>query len=77
MTKICELCKRPWNRCQGHGRLTTAVTIETVPCELCEAPTPMTATKLCDRCWELYKRISANVELSRKILQDIDDKEFA
>lgn len=41
---------------------------ETVRCELCGAHTPMTATKRCDRCWELETRIESDPVLARKIL---------
>jgi hypothetical protein len=41
---------------------------KTVPCRLCGAATRMESTKLCDRCWELEKRIHANPEVARKIL---------
>lgn len=40
----------------------------TVPCGLCERPTIMTATKRCDRCWELETRIRMNPELAKQIL---------
>lgn len=39
-----------------------------VPCELCKAPTLMTATKRCDRCWELEKRIQNAPGLTLRIL---------
>lgn len=29
----------------------------TVPCRLCDDETDMTGTKLCDRCWELERRL--------------------
>jgi hypothetical protein len=29
----------------------------TVPCQICGAQTPMLATKLCDWCWELDRRL--------------------
>jgi hypothetical protein len=44
----------------------------TVPCELCGTPTPMTVTKRCDRCWELEKRITADPELAKKIIAKVD-----
>lgn len=41
----------------------------TVPCRLCGTSTQMRATKLCDNCWELDRRISlANVEVVERIL---------
>ena len=45
---------------------------ETVPCEPCGTPTPMTGTKRCNGCWELERRICMDPELARKILQDYD-----
>lgn len=46
--------------------------VETVPCGLCGTPTQMTATKRCDGCWEIERRIQANPELARKILAAIE-----
>lgn len=43
-----------------------------VPCRICGTATPMTGTKLCDRCWELDGRIKAAPDLARKILAAID-----
>lgn len=40
-------------------------------CRLCNAPTQMTATRLCDRCWELRSRIERDPELARKILNEL------
>jgi hypothetical protein len=40
----------------------------TVPCTLCGTPTPMTATKLCTRCWELSRRIRRDPELARQLV---------
>jgi hypothetical protein len=44
----------------------------TVPCELCNTPTPMLGTKRCDRCWELEGRIHGDPELARRILAKYD-----
>lgn len=43
----------------------------TVPCRLCEKPTSMTGTRLCDRCWELERRIFADPVLAKKILDQL------
>jgi hypothetical protein len=45
----------------------------TVPCTLCSTPTPMTATKLCTRCWELSRRIRRDPELAASILLSLPD----
>lgn len=45
--------------------------LPTVPCRLCDKPTIMTGTKLCDRCWELESRIYHNPELAQKILTNL------
>jgi len=42
-----------------------------IPCSLCAQPTAMEGTKLCDRCWELKRRIEADPELAKKILQAV------
>ena len=47
---------------------------ETVPCELCGKPTPMTFTKRCDPCWELEQRIHSDPALARKILAAMDQE---
>lgn len=46
----------------------------TVPCQWCQAPTRMLATKLCDFCYELDTRVRRNPDLARRILADIDAK---
>ena len=48
-----------------------------VPCRLCEEPTQMLGTKLCDGCWELETRIHINPEIAVKILNKLGiDVEF-
>lgn len=39
-----------------------------VPCRICNMPTLMYGTHLCDRCWELEHRIKMDPELTTKIL---------
>jgi hypothetical protein len=46
--------------------------IPTCPCGICGQPTTMTATKRCDRCWELEHRIEGNPDLARKILAKVE-----
>jgi hypothetical protein len=41
-----------------------------VPCRICEKPTPMLGTRLCDWCYELETRIRRDPELACKILGD-------
>lgn len=48
---------------------------ETTPCTICNAPTAMLGTRLCDRCWELQRCIEADPDLARKILAELDKKE--
>lgn len=43
-----------------------------VPCELCSEPTPMTGTQRCDRCYELEKRITDNLDLAKLIVERVD-----
>jgi len=45
----------------------------TVPCKICSEPTTMTGTCLCDRCWELDRRISDNSIIARRILKSHHD----
>lgn len=46
--------------------------MKTVPCEFCGEPTHLLVTKLCDRCLDLMTRITADTELVRKILAEVD-----
>jgi NMD protein affecting ribosome stability and mRNA decay len=50
------------------------VTHETVPCKWCGEPTLMLGTKMCDRCWELEHRISADIALAMKIISALLEK---
>lgn len=43
----------------------------TVDCEMCGNPTPMLGTKRCDPCWELEKRVRANVDLAQLVMRSI------
>jgi hypothetical protein len=42
--------------------------MKTVPCKWCGTPTPMTGTRLCNRCWELDSRIGLDLDLAEKIV---------
>lgn len=42
----------------------------TVPCRWCSAPTAMLNTKECDRCWELRRRVWADPELAKRMLEE-------
>ena len=48
----------------------------TTPCRLCDTPTDMLGTRLCNRCWELESRIHADPELARLILRHLDFEEL-
>lgn len=39
-----------------------------VPCRMCGEPTVHTATKACDSCWELERRVHASPDRARAIL---------
>jgi len=41
-------------------------------CTLCEKPTPMLSTKLCNSCWELSSKIENNPILAKKILTQLN-----
>lgn len=47
---------------------------ELVPCKWCSTPTAMLGTRMCDGCWELERRISRDPELSRRILNSIQQE---
>lgn len=38
---------------------------ESVPCKFCTQPTPMTATRLCNNCWEVTRRLEDFLRLPR------------
>lgn len=42
-----------------------------IKCKLCYAPTPFTGTKLCNRCWELSRRIEWDPELTLRVLYEL------
>lgn len=43
-------------------------------CGICSAIIGNTGTERCDRCWELEKRVLADPELARAILDELDQK---
>lgn len=45
---------------------------ETVPCDLCGTPTPMTGTRRCDPCWELERRVEQRPEVAKKLVAAMD-----
>ena len=47
----------------------------TVECRICGEPTPMLGTKLCDRCWELERRIQVDPLIAKKILENMEEKD--
>lgn len=36
-----------------------------IPCKYCQKPTPMLATKLCDNCWEVERRLTVFLRSSK------------
>lgn len=55
---------------EGHPVAQEArrLSIAYVACGLCGDPTTKTATRRCDRCWELESRIKAAPDLARRII---------
>lgn len=43
----------------------------TIECKWCGKPTHMLGTKMCDRCYELESRISADPVLAQRMLNEI------
>lgn len=41
---------------------------ETVPCVICGEQTPYISTELCNKCWEISRRIRSNPVLLKKIV---------
>jgi len=48
---------------------------ETVPCRICGDPTHFTGTRLCNRCWELERRIRMDPAIAKKILEALQAAE--
>lgn len=46
----------------------------TVKCSLCSYPTFNLGTRMCDRCWELNRRIRHDPDLAKKILKRMRDE---
>lgn len=40
----------------------------TIACKWCGKPTTMLGTKMCDGCWELERRATANPDLTKRML---------
>lgn len=48
----------------------------TIPCKHCGRPTRMLGTQLCDKCWELERRVQDDVLLTRSILDEVPCRTF-
>lgn len=46
----------------------------TTPCRICGESTEMLGTRLCNRCWELERRIHNDPELAEKILNRLKEE---
>ena len=46
--------------------------METIPCKWCDQDTGMLYTEMCNGCWELDKRISMDLALSKRIIAHYD-----
>lgn len=44
---------------------------KTVDCKWCGTPTLMLGTKMCDRCWELQTRIESNLDLAKRMIEEL------
>ena len=43
-----------------------------IPCKYCSTPTDMTATEMCDCCWEIRRWLEGSkLEVLRKIFADL------
>lgn len=42
------------------------------PCKRCGDPTRMFATRLCDRCWELERRIGDAPDIAAQIVREME-----
>lgn len=43
-------------------------------CDICGNQTSMTGTKMCDRCWELDRRIRNDFDLAVKIVEAVKEE---
>lgn len=71
MPELCQRCDPAFSSLldnKHHGKKQP----ETIPCTLCDKPTTMLGTKLCDNCWELSRRIEAQPGVARKILDKLN-----
>jgi hypothetical protein len=48
----------------------------TVACRLCGEATFMIGTKMCERCWQLERRITHDPDLAVKILKELRPTAF-
>lgn len=48
--------------------------METTKCKWCSAETRMMGTKECDRCWELHRCIEADIELAKRMIAAVEEK---
>lgn len=72
----CKFCRfrHPADvTCKEAAEAATTGKLDTVPCKWCEQHTSMTATKMCDRCWELDHRISGDLQLAAIILKHYNE----
>lgn len=54
----------PASECADRGcKKTNEFNMPTVLCTTCGCDTPMTGTKLCDRCWEFEHRLGDYLEI--------------
>ena len=50
---------------------------EVITCIICNTnKTTMTGTKKCDRCWELYLRISIDLPLAKAIIKELEEHSY-
>lgn len=49
--------------------------VEEVPCKWCGAPTAMIESEMCDRCWELDRRITNETRpIVLRMLAELDEE---
>ena len=68
--------QKGWMKVADYG-ITVPYYGITVPCKYCGKKTDMTATKLCNDCWEMHSRMESRPDIAKKILLDIESKRGA
>lgn len=65
-TRACDHCLTIMSNWKTRGSPD-----EFIKCKWCGKPTVMHGTKMCDSCWELHHRITADPQLTKRMLEEV------